>query len=114
MTTDFNKLTEQEQVELTAKVMGYELLWPSVDDLAPTIKATFEYWRPRTNSADAFLLAAKLEMSIKHSDADKSVTCYPRGRFDCAATIPHGGDKVASMRLAIFQASVQFGMSLPQ
>lgn len=113
MTTDLNKLSEQEQVELTAKVMGYELLWPSVDDLAPTIKATFEYWRPRTNSADALVLAAKLEMHIEHSDSEKSVTCYPRGRFDCSSTVPHDSDKVAAIRVAIFQAAVLFGMSLP-
>jgi hypothetical protein len=102
-----NSLSEREQMELAAKGVGLKLLWSSESDMPPTIEATFAYWKPKDDDGDSLRLSGALEIGVeyvgKRGGPATEVYCWPRGRGDCSASQPLGGDK---------QAAVNFGMSM--
>jgi len=108
-------IPERELVEFAAKAVGIELMWSSVADQPPFIQETLEYWKPRENGDDALNLAADLDIQIEQigvgAKPTNEVSCYPRGRGDCNVIVPHGDDKRAATRLAIFYAAALLGMS---
>ena len=110
------ELTEQQKMDYAAKAIGEKLLWPSIDDLAPTIESTFQYWKPKDDDGDALRLSARLSIQIEYIGPSTGpvteVNCYPRGRGDCGAIKPVGNDRTQATRLAIFEAAVLLGMSM--
>ncbi|KZN20448.1 MULTISPECIES: hypothetical protein [Pseudomonas] len=111
-----NSLSEREQMELAAKAVGMKLLWLGVGDMPATIEATSAYWNPKHVDSDSFRLSAALEIGVeyvgKRGGPATEVYCWPRGRGDCSASQPLGDDKHAAVRHAIFEAAVNFGMSM--
>ena len=111
-----NSLNEREQVELAGKAVGLKLLWLGLGDMPATIEATFAYWNPKHVDSDSLRLSAALDINIEYSGPASGpsieVNCWPSGHIDCAVRKPFGNDKQAAVRHAIFEAAVNFGMSM--
>ncbi len=110
------RLSEREQLELAAKAIGAELQWPSIEGLRPAFKGNLLPWNPKHDDGDSLRLAAALSINIEHvglsNGPAREVNCWPRGRGDCYSSQPYGADKLAAIRLAIFEAAVLLGMAM--
>ncbi len=108
-------MTDREMHELAAKAAGVDAVeaggsfWVKDED-----GEYFKPWRPREDDGDALRLAAALDIRVCPSANCDVPTAYCSFEGDYKPiTEPHGDDKLAAIRLAIFRCAVEIGKSMP-
>lgn len=113
-------MNDREMLEYAAKAAGYT--WSNDRRITHgglwiTAPITKTNWNPRDNDGDAFRLAVKLCLSVKHGVDlfDETNTfcafAYFSGIGECAF-IPHRDDPYAATRRAIVWAAAEIGKQM--
>lgn len=112
-------MTPREQLEMAALAAGYEVFGDRHPDdgLNVLIDGRVCCWRPRHDDGDAFRLAVRLGLSIKHGvevldDTGRMSALAYYGNVGECESAHHGDDPDAATRLAIFRAAVEVGIQM--
>jgi len=111
-------MTDMEMLELAAKAIGERLV--PFEKLPILDIEGSPFWNPRMDSKDAFDLAARLQVDIRHigKDADEfpirnSCVIVTQRNWRGFVAEQHGEDPYAALRLAILRAAAEIGKGMP-
>jgi hypothetical protein len=98
-----DEMTDRELLELAAKAAGLEVVTPTM--------LTYGQWNPLTDDGDAFRLAVKLKIDVKHYD--DYVVGWFDGGYIGTGKIMYEGEPYAATRRAITRAAAEIGKAMP-
>lgn len=97
-------MTDRDLLELAAKAAGLSL---SDEHVWDDERAEYVRWNPLTDDGDAFRLAVKLRIDVRHSlDHVKAQAGRSYWRED------NGSDSFAAARIAIVRAAAKLGRTM--
>ena len=96
-------MTDQDLLELAAKAAGLSL---SDDSVWCDERAEYVGWNPLTDDGDAFRLAVKLSLTVRHHTDEIGVLNMTGTVYEDVARI---GDIYAATRRAIVRAAAKLG-----
>ena len=102
-------MTDRKLLELAAKAAGYVLTpnWSHSDD---PFCIGGEPWNPLTDDGDAFRLATKLSLTVRHHTDEIGVLNMTGTVYEDVARV---GDIYAATRRAIVRAAAEIGREMP-